>query len=181
MKEAFVFWLTGLSGAGKSTIAKRFADILTQEGHSVKILDGDDIRENKHQKLKFTVKDIQKNNELIAKLCLKEIKNYDFILVTVISPFIESRNKNCYLIGKNYNEIYIKVAIATAIKRDTKGLYKKALEGEINNFIGISEHTPYEEPQNPELVIDTNTHDIENSVNLLVNFAKKITNPKRQL
>jgi len=145
MKEALVFWLTGLSGAGKSTIAKRFADILTQEGHSVKILDGDEIREHKHQQLKFNVKDIQKNNELIAELCLRAINNYDFILVTVISPFIDSRQKNCHHIGENYNEIYIKVAIETAIKRDTKGLYKKALEGEIENFIGISEQTPYEE------------------------------------
>jgi len=178
MKRTFVFWLTGLSGSGKSTIARSFADILTKDGFSVKIMDGDEIREQKHRQLKFTVNDIKKNNQLIAEHCLMEINNYDFILVAVISPLVDSRKNNRLIIGEHYKEIYINISLETAIKRDTKGLYKKALKGEIENFIGISEKTPYEVPLNPELVIDTDNYEIGHCVRLLENYAKNLRGKK---
>ena len=174
MRQAQVLWLTGLSGAGKSTIAQHFADILSQEGQSVWILDGDDIRDKRVKKLTFTVNDIKKNNELIAKLCLKEINKYDYIIVAVISPFAVTRQQSRHIIGENYNEIYIKADLETLIQRDTKGLYKRANKHEIDNFIGISKNTPYEEPQNPELIIDTENNDVKISVDLLVRFAKNL-------
>ncbi len=171
--QAIVFWLTGLSGAGKSTIAHRFAEAIRKKGKTVKILDGDDIRKKSHKHLNFTVDDIKENNRLIADICSNQLNYYDIILVSVISPFQESRQLSREIIGTNYHEVYIKTSLETVIKRDAKGLYKKALDGEIENFIGISPNVPYEPPNNADIILDTEQNNIDYAVNALNKFVKK--------
>lgn len=157
-----VVWFTGLSGSGKSTIAAGVCAELTKRGKKVKIIDGDEIRKSCHHQLRFTPEDIRKNNRLVAEMCRTQQRDYDYILVALISPFSDSRAKARDIIGKEFIEVYVKAEMDTLISRDCKGLYKKALNGQIENFIGLSPAVPYEPPQNPEIFIDTedmNPHD----------------------
>lgn len=171
MKDAIVLWFTGLSGSGKTTIARALERTLVAEGRSVLVLDGDEVRRTLHAHLGFTPSDIKKNNELIAKLCIASRDKYDVICVPIVSPFIESRLAARRMIGRNFREVYIKSTIETVIMRDGKGLYKKALKGEIDNFIGISKSVPYEEPVNADIVIDTNSSDAAACVDMLGRFV----------
>ncbi|MBZ0166157.1 MAG: adenylyl-sulfate kinase [Candidatus Omnitrophica bacterium] len=167
MKNTTVYWLTGLSGAGKSTIAAKFREKALKAGKSVRILDGDDIREKVHKHLDFTVQGITENNRLIAELCKTEVGRYDYILVSVISPFEAARQQSRKIVGDSYREVYIKASLDTVIQRDPKGLYKKALSGEINNFIGIADQVPYEVPAAPDLVLDTERDSVGQCVDIL--------------
>ena len=127
-------------------------DRLARKGKKVKVLDGDEIRKGIHRHMGFSPDDIKKNNLLVAQLC-KSLKNeYDYILVALISPFLESRKKARVLIGNGFVEIYIKASMDTLIRRDVKGLYRRALSSQIDNFIGISPCVPYEPPQTPEII-----------------------------
>ena len=123
-------------------------------------------------KLGFSPGDIEKNNLRIAKLCQRSQSSHDIIIVPIISPFILLRQKVRDIIGKNYFEIYIKTSLSRVIKRDVKGLYKKALNKEIENFIGIDPVVPFEPPKNPDLIIDTQNYDLNQSVEKLINFIK---------
>ena len=163
-------WFTGLSGAGKSTICERFSARL--ESHDLKftILDGDVIRTQLHQDLGFAPSDIKKNNELISQLCFRHQGEYYYILVSIISPFRESRQKARDLIKSNFVEVYVKAPLEELIKRDVKGLYKKALNGQIQNFIGIDPQVLYEEPLNPEVILETDKEDVETSVGKLESY-----------
>ena len=165
-----VLWFTGLSGSGKTTIVDQLKEILKEQGKTVEILDGDDVRERLHTHLGFTPEDIKENNKLILGLVEKDLDNFDHILVPVISPFKESRQNARNTLGENYSEIYVKASIDACIERDVKGLYKKALAGEIPNFIGIAEENPYEEPENPELTLDTENETVEESVKKVLDF-----------
>lgn len=172
MRDSFVLWFTGLSGSGKTTIANGLSAILNSWGKTVIVLDGDVLRNTIHKHLKFTPQDIKKNNELIAKVCVRCKKQYDYVLVPVISPFAESRQKAKDLIGKNFIEIYVKASLDTVIKRDIKGLYSRALRGEIQNFIGIDPYVPYEAPENPDIVLETETEDVNILLKKLINYLK---------
>ena len=165
-----IVWFTGLSGSGKSTIAAGLYDELTKRGKKVKTIDGDEIRKNDHHQLGFTPEDIRKNNRLVAEMCKSLQQDYDYILVALISPFTDSRKKARDIIGKGFIEVYVKAAIETLIARDIKGLYKKALNGQIENFIGLSPAVPYEPPQNPEICIDTEKLDPLESVSYTLNI-----------
>ena len=156
--------MTGLSGAGKTTLAQHLFKRLRKEGYSALVLDGDEIRRQAHSRLGFSAADIRLNNRLVAERCLQLVDTYDFIIVTLISPFRDSRAEARKLLGNIYTEIFINVSIEEAIRRDVKGLYKRALNGEISNFIGISPEIPYEEPQNPELTIDTGQYAISEAI-----------------
>ena len=172
MKKALVFWMTGLSGSGKTTIANRFCELAEQEGKAICILDGDSIRSNMHRHLSFTPQDIKKNNKLIAQLCLNQMDNYDFVIVSIISPFAECRKIARQMIGDQFIEVYIKVSLDTAIERDAKGIYKKALNGKIENFIGISPNTPYESPEKADITLDTEKFSVDEAANILMEFVK---------
>lgn len=176
MKDAIVLWFTGLSGSGKSTIARGLERELISKGKSVLILDGDEVRKTLHTHLGFTPEDIKKNNELIAELCITNRNKYDVICVPIISPFIESRMNAKRMIGRKFREVYIKSTVDTVISRDRKGLYKKALKGEIDNFIGISKSVPYEEPINADIVIDTNASDAASCTKMLHEFVAAMEN-----
>ena len=117
--KAFVLWFTGLSGSGKTSIAKSIKLIVEDQGKKVLILDGDKIRDKKHKDLGFSPRDIKLNNSLIAELCLKNIYKYDLILVPIISPFRDSRFHAKELLGNRFKEVYIQASIETLEKRDT--------------------------------------------------------------
>ncbi len=157
-----VLWFTGLSGSGKSTIAVEVESMLIKQGKVVYRLDGDNIRHGLNNDLSFSAEDRKENIRRIAEVA-SLFKDAGIItLVSFISPYRESREfaRNC--IGEEYfKEIYIKADIDSCIERDPKDLYKKALAGEINNFTGVS--APYEVPESPDLVIDTNILSVEES------------------
>ena len=156
--KAIVLWFTGLSGAGKTTISIALKKKLENIGKIVDILDGDVVREALHSNLGFSREDIRENNRLIAELAKKRLNTYDFILVPIISPYRQDRMMARNVIGNdNFIELFVKTPVEECILRDPKGLYKKALSGKIENFIGISDSNPYEEPGCAEIEVDTST------------------------
>ena len=171
LKNKKVLWFTGLSGSGKTTLAFKLKDELQKKGLKVAIFDGDSIRDKINKKLGFSKEDIWKNNELIAHLVVENIPKFDVILVPVISPYREHRAKVREIIGDVFNEVYIKATLEECIKRDTKGLYKKAINGEIDNLIGFAETSPYEPPLTPDLLIDTENLTIQESLSRLIDFV----------
>lgn len=170
--SAAVLWFTGLSGSGKTTIANELKRKIENRGYTVRVFDGDDIRNSEHKHLGFTREDIEENNRLIAQLCLKNIDSYDFILVPIISPFLKSREMARKILGDSFIEIYISASLAECMSRDVKGLYKKALRCEIENFIGISVDVPYEIPKAPEIIVDTQKENIDESVEIILNYMQ---------
>jgi len=121
---ATIIWFTGLSGAGKSSLAQRLYEALSSLNKRAKILDGDIIRREIHINLDFSPEAIIINNRLIAELCLRYQKDYDYLLVAVIAPFAEVRQKTREILGDNLVEVYVKASLETVVKRDSKGLYQ---------------------------------------------------------
>ena len=155
MKPAGVFWFTGLSGVGKSTIAEGTNFKLESIGVRTLILDGDAIRGEFHPNLGFSESDIKENNRIILELCIKHRHKYDIILAPIISPFRSSRYAARKKLGKAFYEISLYADLDTLHKRDTKGLYKLAREGKIDTLIGVSKKSKYEPPENADLYINT--------------------------
>ncbi len=170
-----VIWFTGLSGSGKSTIAQGLKVCLEKKNNTVLILDGDTIRSEKTKNLGFSREDIRTNNKIIAQIAVEKKKEYDYILVPVISPYREDREMARNIIGKNFIELFINCPIETCIEKDVKGLYKKALNGEIKDFIGIAETNPYESPIFPEITINTNTENVTKSIEKIIFFLDQDT------
>ena len=170
MSRGRVYWFTGLSGAGKSTIAQGVKRWLEKEKKKVILLDGDTIRSKSNKHLSFSSKDILENNAFITRLCLQCQSQYDYILVSVISPYLQSRQEARRMIGRNYYEVFVQASLDEVIKRDVKGMYKKALKGEIKNFIGFDPDTPYEPPKHPEITLDTEAEDASKSIQKVIDF-----------
>ncbi|MTI59467.1 MAG: adenylyl-sulfate kinase [Firmicutes bacterium] len=170
-QQGQVLWFTGLSASGKSTIAVELEWVLLEQGKAVYRLDGDNIRCGLNRDLDFSAEDRLENIRRIAEVAAL-FKDAGLItLVSFISPYRESREFARNLIGKEYfKEIYVKADIETCAQRDPKGLYKKALAGEIKDFTGIS--APYEEPEEADLVIDTKDKTVEESVALVLRMLK---------
>ena len=161
--KGFTVWFTGLSGSGKSTIADALAPILRQKGFKVERLDGDIVRQSLTKDLGFSMEDRRKNIERVTFVAKLLTRNDVVVLATFISPSIEVRNNARKEIG-NFVEVYVKASLDECIRRDVKGLYKKALAGEIKDFTGIHDTAPYEPPPNPEIVLDTEHHTVEECV-----------------
>jgi adenylylsulfate kinase-like enzyme len=159
-KYAKIFWCTGMSGAGKSTLATFAASELKKHNISVLILDGDVIRDRYSVPLGFNRKDVKKNNLHVAQICKAEGINYDVIIVPIISPIEKVRGIVGESLSPNFHLIYIFSEIESLRDRDTKGLYKKADDGEITDLIGYSKSNPYDDPLNFDLMINT-THQSE--------------------
>jgi adenylylsulfate kinase len=157
----FVLWLTGLSGAGKSTIANEIAPRLLERDHRVEVLDGDEVRTNLCQGLGFSRQDRDTNIARIGYVAGKLAKHGVAVVVAAISPYREARDKVRASVS-NFVEVHVAAPVATCAQRDVKGLYAKALSGEIKNFTGISD--PYEAPLRPELVLHTERQSVEESV-----------------
>ncbi len=169
-----IFWFTGLSGAGKTTIARKAKEVLEGEGKKVLLLDGDEIRSQYPRALGFTREDILQNNRFIADLCRKRLAEFDYIFVSVITPYCQIRRELRETFAGQYAEIYVKATLEQVIQRDVKGLYKKALAGEIRNFIGVDTENPYEPPENPDLIIETGVKSEADSLANFLNFIKTI-------
>tara|TARA_Y100000590_G_scaffold467118_1_gene644865 strand:+ start:1679 stop:2260 length:582 start_codon:yes stop_codon:yes gene_type:complete len=169
-KKATVIWFTGLSGSGKTTISKALNDQLLLFGKSVYIFDGDNVRKSLNKNLGFSREDIRENNRLIASWVKLEANRYDFILVPIISPYAEDRLMAKEIVKHNFIEFFIKTPLSECIARDPKGLYAKALNGEIQNLIGVSKSNPYEKPEKADLEIDTTVSGINRIINRIINF-----------
>jgi len=178
LKRKFnIVWLTGMSGSGKSTLAEYIKNTYQNEGYTVRIIDGDDIRDRDVEKLGFGRKDVEVNNLRIAKLCLdSKDSEFDLILVPVISPYDDVRKRTRSLLEPYYHLVYVETDIDSLKKRDTKGLYKAADQGLINDLIGYSEINPYDKPSDADFVINTNNNTLLNdSKQSLLGFVKSIT------
>ncbi|MEK7598940.1 MAG: sulfate adenylyltransferase [Patescibacteria group bacterium] len=171
--KANVIWFTGLSGSGKTTIALKLKESLELRGKTVAMLDGDDIRKEKYKHLGFSREDIRENNRLIAELAREKAREFDMVLIPIISPYCEDRLAAKSAIGgAGFIELFVNAPFETCIERDAKGLYKKALAGEIENFIGISPSAPYEPPQNPDIEVKTDQLSVDQSAAQIIKFLK---------
>ena len=164
-----VFWLTGLSGSGKSTIAKGVERKLFEKGFMVQVLDGDNIRTGISNNLSFSIKDRQENIRRISEVAKLYTNSGIITLCSFISPTIHIRQIAREIIGDlDFHEVYINTPIGLCEERDVKGLYKKARSGEIKGFTGID--SPYEEPKRADLTIKTDSQKVEESVEQLYNY-----------
>lgn len=152
---AKIIWLTGLSGSGKTTISNYLFKVLKKKKFKILRVDGDIFRKKFAYNNKFTIKNIAKNNLRIIHYVKKKISKYDFIIVSVISPLKKTRNfaKNIFKI--NYFEVNVHCSFKTLIKRDTKGLYKKALQNKIDNLIGFRSKIKYQKSNYRVVKINT--------------------------
>jgi adenylyl-sulfate kinase len=172
----FVLWLTGLSGAGKSTVAAKLGPALAERGHRVELLDGDEVRTNLCQGLGFSREDRDTNIARIGYVAGKLAKHGVAVLVAAISPYREARDQVRAAVD-NFVEIHVAAPVSTCAERDVKGLYAKALSGELKNFTGISD--PYEPPLEPELVLHTEAETVDESVEQVIAWLEshRLTTP----
>jgi len=161
MERGVVVWLTGLSGAGKTTISERLAPVLRDRGLKVEVLDGDVVRQNLSKGLGFSKEDRDTNIRRIGFVAHLLQRNGVAVVVAAISPYREVRDEVRAQVG-DFVEVYVRCSLPELTRRDVKGLYEKALRGEIPNFTGVSD--PYEEPERPEVLIDTERESPEESV-----------------
>ena len=166
-----IIWMTGLSGSGKSTIAKEIEKKLFLKNYNVFVLDGDNLRAGINRGLGFTTEDRTENIRRTAEVARLLSQAGFIVIVSLISPYISERKKARDIRPEIFKEIFIKASIDECKKRDVKGFYSKAISGEIENFTGIS--SPYEDPKNPDLILNTEKESIEESVNKLENFIIK--------
>jgi len=167
-----VLWLTGLSGSGKTTLALALEKKLTEEGHLVVLLDGDNVRDRLCGDLSFTEESRQENIRRIAEVARIMVENGIIVLCSFVSPEESMRKTAADIIGRNdFHLVYVKASVETCTARDTKGLYEKALKGEIKNFTGVS--APFEVPANPDLILDTEKNDLFQGLEELFKYTKK--------
>jgi adenylylsulfate kinase len=165
LERGFTVWFTGLSGAGKTTLAELLVPRLRDLGHKVELLDGDVVRTNLSKGLGFSKEDRDTNIRRIGFVCELLTRNGVVAIASAISPYREIRDEVRGTIG-DFVEVFVKCPIEVLAKRDVKGLYKKAIAGEIKNFTGVSD--PYEEPESPEVLVESDKEDIEASVEKIV-------------
>jgi adenylyl-sulfate kinase len=164
-QKGFTLWFTGLSGSGKTALAKVLEPELRRRGLKVERLDGDIVRQSLTRDLGFSKEDRDKNIERVTFVAKLLTRNGVAVLCSFISPYIARRDKSRNEIG-NFVECYVECPLETLIERDAKGLYKKALAGEIQNFTGVSD--PYEAPPNPEIAVNSATQTIEESLQIIL-------------
>jgi adenylylsulfate kinase len=154
----FTAWFTGIPCSGKTTIANRVAKILREKGYKVERLDGDIVRKGLTSDLGFTKEDRDENIKRVTFVAKLLTRNGVAVLATFVSPYRERRDKSRQEIG-SFVEVYTRCPVEVCMERDVKGMYEKALAGEIKNFTGVDD--PYEEPENPELILDTDKESVD--------------------
>ena len=170
-QRACVLWLTGMSGAGKSSLAVEIDEYLSKHDFHSFVLDGDNLRKGINKDLGFTDEARHENIRRTAEIAKLFYEAGLIIIVSLISPFQADRTAARKAIGAdNFHEIYIKASLSTCEKRDPKGFYKMAHAGKIPNFTGIE--SIYEEPKKPDLVIDTNEESVEQSTERLIDYLE---------
>src|SRR2546428_3784601 len=165
LARGFTLWFTGLSGAGKSTLAAAVSTELRDRGIPVEVLDGDEVRQNLSKGLGFSREDRDTTIRRIGYVAKLLTRNGVAVITAAISPYRAIRDEVREEIGA-FVEVYVKASLDECIRRDTKGLYRRALAGEIPQFTGVSD--PYEEPLAPELVIDTEREDVATSATRVI-------------
>ncbi len=168
-RKGFTLWLTGLSGAGKTTLAARLAAELSVRGVNVEVLDGDEVRTNLSKGLGFSKEDRDTNIRRIGYVCRLLSRNGVGTLSAAISPYRAVRDEVRLAIEREevqFIEVFVKCPISVLAERDVKGLYKKALAGEIKGFTGVSD--PYEEPLAPDVVVETDRETVESSSRIII-------------
>ena len=158
-EKGFVLWFTGLPSSGKTTLARVLADKLRDPGMKVELLDGDEVRKGLSSDLGFSKKDREIHAQRVAYLCELLSRNGIVSIVSLISPYKTSRLHARKHVNARVIEICAKCPLETCIKRDVKGLYKKALEGKISDMTGVQD--PYEDPVNNEITVDTEHNPID--------------------
>lgn len=169
MDKGFVVWLTGLPGSGKTTIAGLLAGRLRGMGLKVEVLDGDEVRRWLSPEAGFSREDRIRHLRRVAYVAHLLARNGVAVIASFVSPYRETRDRAREIIG-NFVEVYVKCSLKTCIMRDPKGLYKRALKGEISNMTGIQD--PYEEPLNPEVVVDTEKYTPEECCEKIIEALK---------
>ena len=166
-QKACTIWMSGLSGAGKSTIANALEKRLYAMGKKTMLLDGDNVRMGLNSNLGFSEEDRVENIRRIAEVA-KLMNDAGLIVITAfISPYRQDRRNAKKIIGNEFREVYISTSLAECERRDVKGLYKAAREGKISSFTGIS--SPYEVPEHPDVTVDTSGMDVEACVDHIIN------------
>ena len=171
MGKGVTVWFTGLPCCGKTTIADRVAEILKAEGKKVERLDGDTVRKGLTSDLGFSKEDRNENIKRVTFVAKLLTRNDVIVLATFVSPYEARRVKTREEIGE-FMLVYVKAPVEVCIERDVKGMFKKALAGEIKNFTGVDD--PYEEPESPELIVETDKETLEESVQKVLIKMKEL-------
>jgi adenylyl-sulfate kinase len=165
MNRGFAIWFTGLSGAGKTTLSTRLAEILRERGLRVELLDGDEVRTHLSKGLGFSREDRDTNIRRIGFVCKLLSRNGVATIAAAISPYRAARDEVRREIG-SFVEVFVTCPLEQLVQRDVKGLYARALRGDVTNFTGVSD--PYEEPLNPEITVRTDLETIDESLTKIV-------------
>ena len=177
-QKGVTLWFTGLSGSGKTTIAKELERSLKRQGYKVERLDGDEVREHLCRDLGFSKEDRNENICRVSYLAKLLTRNDIITLCCFVSPYRKAREEARVLIG-DFVEIYVNAPLEVCERRDSKGLYKKARMENTPNFTGISD--PYEAPLNPEIELQTNLKSVAECVNEILEYLKASDNTPNQI
>jgi adenylylsulfate kinase len=169
--DGFTLWFTGLSGAGKSTLAQGVRDVLVERGRRVEVLDGDEVRTNLSKGLGFSKEDRDTNIRRIGFVARLLSRNGVVAIGAAISPYRDVRAEVRAAHEAPFVEVYVSCAMDELLRRDSKGLYAKALRGEVQHFTGVSD--PYEPPTAPELVVETDRESVADSVGRIVTLLEE--------
>ena len=181
MSKGFTLWFTGLSGAGKTTIAELVGPELEERGLTVEYLDGDVLRKHLSKGLGFSKEDRDTNIERIGWVASRLTRHGGAVLVSAISPYEETRQKAREMVEEfgSFVEVHVATSVDECARRDVKGLYEKAFSGEIKEFTGVSD--PYEEPTSPEIRVDTEEHEPAESARIVLDKLAELGLTKEQV
>jgi adenylylsulfate kinase len=168
--EGFCLWFTGLSGSGKTTITNILVKELRMRGSKLEVLDGDIVRQNLSKGLGFSKEDRDTNIRRVAFVAALLSRNGVPVITAAISPYREIRDEARAKMDGRFIEAYVKASVEECERRDVKGLYAKARAGEIKEFTGVSD--PYEPPENPEIVIETEDQSPEQSAQQILDYLE---------
>jgi adenylyl-sulfate kinase len=174
--KSSVIWLTGLSGAGKSTISSLVERELFNQGYLITVLDGDTMRAGLNSDLDFSKKSREENLRRAGEVATLFANTGHIVLATFISPYQEGREYVRKIVGDDFYLVHVEASLDDCIHRDPKGLYKKALSGGIENFTGIGQG--YEDPEDADLIINTSKNSIQEAKAILINFIESVTSLK---
>ncbi len=169
-EKGFVVWFTGIPGSGKTTLARMLRERLSDMGLCVEHLDGDEVRPWLSPEAGFSREDRLRHLRRVAFVTHLLSRNGVVVLASFVSPYREARDLARELNGDRFVEVYVKCPVEVAVERDPKGLYRKALKGEIKNMTGIQD--VYEEPLNPEIVVETDRETPEESLEKILGFLR---------
>jgi len=173
--KGFVIWLTGLPAAGKTTLARALREELVRAGRRVELLDGDDVRRWLSPDVGFTREDRESHLMRVAHVSRLLARNGVVVIASFVSPYREVRRRIRGVVEEDapFVEVYVRCPLEVATRRDPKGLYRRALAGEIRNFTGVDD--PYEEPEDPEVVVDSSEMTVEEEVKRVLSYLR-VTN-----